>query len=81
MKTVHLSVFSFGKKTKFLCDHRNNGNRQTKEWKNQQPTHATMAQSAARKSHNLKVVSSSLIGRSSRRKTLLALYPTKQLYI
>ena len=81
MKTVHLSVFSFGKKTKFLCDHRNNGNRQRKEWKNQQPTHATMAQSAARKSHNLKVVSSSLIGRSSRRKTLLALYPTKQLYI
>ena len=68
MKTVHLSVFSFGKKTKFLCDHRNNGNRHTKEKKKQQPTHATMAQSAARKSHNLKVASSSVTGRSSRRK-------------
>ena len=72
MKTVHLSVFSFGKKTKFLCDHRNNGNRHTKEKKKQQPTHATMAQSAARKSHNLKVVSSSLDGRSSRKNFSLA---------
>ena len=64
MKTVHLSGFSFGKKTNFLCDHRNNGNRHTKVSKNNQTTHATMAQSAARKSHNLKVVSSSLTGRS-----------------
>ena len=39
-----------------------------------------MAQSAARKSHNLKVVSSSLTGRSSRRISLLALYPTLQFY-
>ena len=31
MKTVHLSVFSFGKKTKFLCDHQNHGNRHRKE--------------------------------------------------
>ena len=27
METVHLSVFNFGTKVKFLCDHRNNGNR------------------------------------------------------
>ena len=74
MKTVHLSVFSFGKKTKFLCDNRNNGNRHTKDEKNQQPTHATMAQSTARKSHNLKVVSSSLTGRSSRRIIFFLLY-------
>ena len=67
MKTVHLSVFSFGKKTKILCDHRNNGNRHTKESRNQQTMHANMAQSAARKSRNLKVVSSSLTGRRSRR--------------
>ena len=65
MKTVHLSGFSFGKKTNFLCDHLNNGNRHTKVSKNNQTTYATMAQSAARKSHNLKVVSSSLPGRSS----------------
>ena len=81
MKTVQLSVFSFGKKTKILHDHRNNGNRHTKVSKNQQTTHATMEQSAARKSHNLKVVSSSLTGHSSRRKSLLALYPTIQYYI
>ena len=31
MKTVHFSVFNFGKKTKFLCDNRNNGNRHKKE--------------------------------------------------
>ena len=80
MKTVHLSVFSFGKKTKILCDHRNNIKRHTKVSKNQQTTQATMAQSAARKSHNLKVVSSSLIGRSSRRINLLALYSTLQFY-
>ena len=71
MKTVHLSVFSFGKKTKILRDHRNNGNRHTKVSKNQHTTHATMEQPAARKSHNLKVVSSSLTGRSSRRKVYL----------
>ena len=81
MKKVHLSVFSFGKKTKILCDNRNNGNRHTKDEKNQQPTHATMAQSIARKSHNHKVVSSSLTGRNSSRKILLALYPTIQFYI
>ena len=80
MKTVHLSVFSHGKKTKFLCDHRNNDNRHTKVSKNQQTTQATMAQSGARKSHNLKVVSSSLTGRSSRRIILLALYPTLHFY-
>ena len=79
-KTVHLSVFSFGKKTKFLCDHRNNGNRHKKVSKNQQTTQATMAQSGARRSHNLKVVSSSLTCRSSRRIILLALYPTLQFY-
>ena len=76
MKTVHLSVFSLGKKTKFLCDHPNNGNRHTKVSKNQQTTQAAMAQSAARKSHNLKFVSLSLTDRSSRRIILLALYPT-----
>ena len=81
MKTVHLSVFSLGKKTKFLCDHPNNGNRHTKVSKSQQTTHGTMAQSAARKSHDLKVVSSSLTGRNSRRINLLALYPTIQFYI
>ena len=80
MKTVHLKVFNFGKKTKFLCDHRNNGNRHRKQSKNQQPSHATMAQSAARKSHNLKVVSSSLTGSSSRRIILPVLYPTIQFY-
>ena len=80
MKTVHLSVFSLGKKTKFLCDHRNNDNRHTKVSKNQQTTQATMAQSGARKSHNLKVVSSSLTGRSSRRIILLALDPSIQFY-
>ena len=80
MKTVHLSVFSLGKKTKFLCDDRNNDNRHTKVSKNQQTTQATMAQSGARKSHNLKVVSSSLTGRSSRRIILLALYPTLHFY-
>ena len=80
MKTVHLSVCSFGEKTKILRDHRNNGNRHTKVSKNQQTTHATMEQSAARKTHNLKVVSSSLTGRSSRRKSFLALYPTIQYY-
>ena len=68
MQTVHLSVFSFGKKTKFLCDHRIKVNRHTNLSKNQQTPQATMAQSAARKSHNLKVVSSSLTGRSSRKK-------------
>ena len=78
MKTVHLSVFSFGKKTKFLCDHRKNGNRHKEVSKNQQTTQAIMAQSGARRSHNLKVVSSSLTGRSSRRIILLALYPTLQ---
>ena len=67
MKTVHLSVFSFGRKTKFLCDHRNNGNRHSKVSKNQRTTHANMAQSAARESHNLQVVSSSLTGCSSRK--------------
>ena len=67
MKTVHLSVFSFGKKTKFLCDHRKNGNRHKKVSKNQQTTQAIMAQSAARESHNLKAVSSSLTGCSSRK--------------
>ena len=67
MKTVLLSVFSFGKKTKFLCDHRNNGNRHTKVSKRQQTTHATMAQLVARKSHNLMVLSSSLTGCSSRK--------------
>ena len=79
LKTVHLSVFTFGKKTKFLCDHRNNGNRQIKESKNLQTTRATMAQTAARKSHYLKVVSSSLTGRSSRRIILFAVYPTKKI--
>ena len=67
MKTVHLSVFSFGKKTKILCYHRNNGNRHKKESRNQQTMQANMAQSAARNSRNLKVVSSSLTGRRSRR--------------
>ena len=72
MKIVHLSVFSFGKKTKFLCDHRIKVNRHTKVSKNQQTPQATMAQSAARKSHNLQVVSSSLTGRSSRKKISFA---------
>ena len=74
MKTVHLSVFSFGKKTKILCDHRNNCNGHKKVSENQQTTQATMAQSAAHKSHNLKVVSSSLTGRSSRRIIFFLLY-------
>ena len=68
--------FIFRKITKFLCDHRNNGNRHRKELKIYQVTNATMAQTAARKSHNLKVVRSSLTGRSAIRLILLALYPT-----
>ena len=76
MKTVHLSVFSFGRRTKFLGDHRNNGNRHSKVSKNQHTTHATMAQSAARKSHNLKVVSSSLTSFSSRKKNFSFAFST-----
>ena len=76
MKTVHLSVFSFGKKTKFLCYHRNSVNRHTKVSKNEHTTQATMAQSAVRKSHILKVVILSLTGGSSIKITLIALYPT-----
>ena len=79
-KTVHLSVFRFGRKNKFLCDNQNNGSRHTKVSKNQQTTQATMAQSAARKSHILKVVSLSLTGGISRKITLLALYPILQFY-
>ena len=72
--------FIFGKITKFLCDHRNNGNRHRKELKIYQVTNATMAQTAARKSHNLKVVRSSLTGRSAIRIILFALYPTIKVY-
>ena len=66
-KQFILVFFNFGKRTKFLCDHRNTGNRHKKESKNKQVTNPTMARSAARKSYYLKVVSSSLTGRSSKR--------------